>query len=876
MMLVYELKQIPDLTLNKYAVFNNGGVEGVISEHTSFWHQLNRRGMMLEERYHLIYEYNPKKKKGNRLCVRFMIEQEDDKDNYAEETIKSCSLSSYFDLRRVSYEESQEDITEYKYAVHLKKRERFLKPLNDIYSELFYYMINPWKMNENGRLYGMLKLMELINKPCAYCITLYPVDYSEQAEEDLAVIMTKLRKAVKTQVRSSSYGTSLSEKDMNADRVLDVYEDILNALSENPHFFIDIQTWADDREATRLLMDAAASEALLEGNYGVVEDENGPFSLKKLQKRYFRLYSDSHAPENLAYLPQLFTLSEILPFSMFPALYPGECIEIPKETMPKPVESGLNLGKTKEGHEIYFPLENMSKHAFLAGVPGSGKTNSMMHLAACLVKKKIPILILEPAKHEYRGLVTVEGLKHISVFSPGAATCFPLHINPFEFPERMTLAEHIRNLMEVFKGAFTLEAPMPFLLDSAVEAVYRDKGWLPSMKNDGTLKYPTMRDLYVKLEKLIEETDYDGELKGNLKSALQVRIGSLLIREMGDVFDVSKSTFKPNTWLKKSIIIELESMGHEPANFLTLLLSTLIRETLKIENYDKKKWNGGPRHVIFFEEAHNLIGPSAQVAPGEEADPKLAATEFIVRMLAEVRALGEGIVIADQLPTSMAPQVLKNTSLKIGLRITAQDDKEMLGSTMSADSLQLERMGIFSPGHALVSYEPLLKPFEVQIPEFIVQKGDVSDSQVILNTMEEKVYYNNILKSIGIRIDRIERRFQEFLQKSAQKNTKWEVFYQNFNLIQDIYFETLDIEKNILYVLESFEENNNSEEILKLKDTKEYISNIGRKYYSYIQKFLDEKSSIGFTQDVGGIYYTKGMNNFRIRMGMYEKELNKR
>ena len=224
----------------------------------------------------------------------------------------------------------------------------------------------------------------------------------------------------------------------------------------------------------------------------------------------------------------------------------------------------------------------------------------------------------------------------------------------------------------------------------------------------------------------------------------------------------------------------------------------------------------------------------------------------------------------------MAPQVLKNTSLKIGLRITAQDDKEMLGSTMSADSLQLERMGIFSPGHALVSYEPLLKPFEVQIPEFIVQKGDVSDSQVILNTMEEKVYYNNILKSIGIRIDRIERRFQEFLQKSAQKNTKWEVFYQNFNLIQDIYFETLDIEKNILYVLESFEENNNSEEILKLKDTKEYISNIGRKYYSYIQKFLDEKSSIGFTQDVGGIYYTKGMNNFRIRMGMYEKELNKR
>ncbi|EKC62797.1 hypothetical protein LEA_11657, partial [human gut metagenome] len=43
-------------------------------------------------------------------------------------------------------------------------------------------------------------------------------------------------------------------------------------------------------------------------------------------------------------------------------------------------------------------------------------------------------------------------------------------------------------------------------------------------------------------------------------------------------------------------------------------------------------------------------------------------------MLAEVRALGEGIVIADQLPTAMAPEVLKNTGLKLGHRITAQDD----------------------------------------------------------------------------------------------------------------------------------------------------------------------------------------------------------
>ena len=36
---------------------------------------------------------------------------------------------------------------------------------------------------------------------------------------------------------------------------------------------------------------------------------------------------------------------------------------------------------------VYFPLKNLPKHAFLAGVPGSGKTNSMLHLVTTLYSK---------------------------------------------------------------------------------------------------------------------------------------------------------------------------------------------------------------------------------------------------------------------------------------------------------------------------------------------------------------------------------------------------------------------------------------------------------------------------------------------------------
>lgn len=72
--------------------------------------------------------------------------------------------------------------------------------------------------------------------------------------------------------------------------------------------------------------------------------------------------------------------------------------------------------------------------------------------------------------------------------------------------------------------------PMPFLLDKAIEEVYKDMGWRPeTVYTDATdLKFPTVSMLYKKLEEELEQTTYSGEVKGNLESALKVRIGNML------------------------------------------------------------------------------------------------------------------------------------------------------------------------------------------------------------------------------------------------------------------------------------------------------------------------------------------------------------
>lgn len=743
--LCYKIEVVPDLSLNKYASLDGNGIDGVLEKHLAFLRQWNRKGALSGTSIHLYYYYDGQKEdgsyaigsKGSKLRILFAVRGDEEKLNNVPQLVSASTLSDYFKFTPCTFEGFLEECkigdTSFSVCSTLIKKEVFVKSSLEMTGEDGgYYTVPQWEMNEDGRLYNMSKLMESLDKQMLYRIDLYPVERSSALREALRKPTSILRE------RQYSKAGVTGQRDFEAENVLKGYDDLLNSVDYSPHFIANAFVFANDRENSAVVLDAAGAEALMKGNYEIgtfagkftlhsfLEDETiDCYDRRKkiiMQKGPTGLIICKEESQNyrLRYLPTLFTLEEAAPFFRFPTLYEGEVIQKRKETAPKAVnaEEGLFLGTDDNGYDVYFPLKNLAKHAFIAGVPGSGKTNTMHHLTSTLWKKhRIPFLVLEPAKQEYRALVNQKGMEGVYVFSPNADMSFPLHINPFEFPKGLMLAEHIRRLCSVFEGAFPLDNPMPFLLDQAIEAVYRDLGWTPETvyTDETTLKFPTMSMLYKRLEDELKTTTYSEEIRGNLESALKVRIGSLLRREMGDVFDVPNSTIPPEKWLTIPAVIELESMGTGPANFLTLMLCTLIREALKVNPHHDKDY---ARHVIFIEEAHNLIGPEAEETSGADANPKQAATAFVVKMLAEVRALKEGIVIADQLPTVMAQEVIKNTSLKIGLRITSADDRGLLGSTMAANSLQLEEMATFNVGRSLISYEGLMRPFTMQTHEW--------------------------------------------------------------------------------------------------------------------------------------------------------------
>lgn len=120
---------------------------------------------------------------------------------------------------------------------------------------------------------------------------------------------------------------------------------------------------------------------------------------------------------------------------------------------------------------------------------------------------------------------------------------------------------------------------------------------------------------------------------------------------------------------------------------------------------------------MVLEEAHNLV-PSVpdQQGSSEETDAKAEASRHVSNMLAEMRALGLGIIVVDQTPAAVAAQVVRNTNLKIAHRTVAKEDRETLADAMLMHPAHAELMGRLRPGQAYVYADRFYRPHLVRVP----------------------------------------------------------------------------------------------------------------------------------------------------------------
>jgi hypothetical protein len=120
-------------------------------------------------------------------------------------------------------------------------------------------------------------------------------------------------------------------------------------------------------------------------------------------------------------------------------------------------------------------------------------------------------------------------------------------------------------------------------------------------------------------------------------------------------------------------------------------------------------------HVTLVEEAHRLLARSAGGKSSEDAQAKEKAAEAFANTLAENRKYGEGVIIAEQLPTKLVADAVKNTNLKIMHRLTAEDDRRYLGETMGMDEAQRLFAARLQAGEALLYSDDLAEAAHVSI-----------------------------------------------------------------------------------------------------------------------------------------------------------------
>jgi hypothetical protein len=365
-------------------------------------------------------------------------------------------------------------------------------------------------------------------------------------------------------------------------------------------------------------------------------------------------------------------------------------------------------------------LKSLTRHVFVAGLTGSGKTNTIMSILEEAAAHDIPFLVVEPAKTEYRALIDHPKLgPRMRVFTAGKAMVAPFVLNPFEVPTGTTVGEHLNLLRAVFTAAFGMWTPLPQILERCLHDIYVDRGWdlrtnLNSRLSDPAQTagaFPTVSDLIAKANEVIPALGYDEKVTGDLKAALVTRLESLRHGAKGAMLDVTQS-LPPEELFGQPTVIELEALGDEGDKaFVSGLL--LIR----LAEYRRSRGQSSELvHLLVIEEAHRLLGNVPTNVSEEQANPRGEAVETFSNLLSEIRAYGQGVVIADQVPVRLAPDVMKNTNLKIAHRVVSADDREALAGAMAMDERQVKALTSLEVGEAAVFSGGDDAPLLVRIP----------------------------------------------------------------------------------------------------------------------------------------------------------------
>jgi len=386
-----------------------------------------------------------------------------------------------------------------------------------------------------------------------------------------------------------------------------------------------------------------------------------------------------------------------------------------------PAPDALPLGAVLDRNDVpadplRIPLTSLNRHTFVCGATGAGKSQTIRHLLERAAAGGLPWLVVEPAKAEYRQMADRLGPDLVVAIRPGDPETPPAGFNPLQPAPGFPLQTHLDLVRSLFLAAFEADEPFPQVLAGALTRCYEDLGWdlaLSEPRLPGHQpRYPTLGDLQQTAEQVVDQVGYGREITDNVRGFIRVRLSSLRLGTTGQFFE-GGHPLRFGDLARRHVVFEIEDVGDDQDKaFLMGALLIQLTEHLRVEaRRDPSVLRAGLRHLSVFEEAHRLLRRTDR--PG----PAAHAVELFAALLAEIRAYGEGLVISEQIPAKLVPDVIKNTAVKVIHRLPALDDRAAVGATVNLTEPQSQYLVTLRPGTGAVFTDGMDRPILVRMPD---------------------------------------------------------------------------------------------------------------------------------------------------------------
>lgn len=382
-----------------------------------------------------------------------------------------------------------------------------------------------------------------------------------------------------------------------------------------------------------------------------------------------------------------------------------------------------HMNQEDKSRNVELGIKNFCSHTFITGSTGCGKSTTVYKILRELYKNGCKFLVIEPAKGEYK-----DELNDIAkVYGTNEKYTELLRINPFSFPDSVSVSEHIESIVEIFNVCWPMYAAMPQVLKDSIIKSYEDLGWnIDSSENEYSDNpyeekyFPCFEDIVRNIKDIINSSEYSNDTKSDYKGALETRLKSMTTGSNGKTFTCdelfSEELFENN------VIIDLSRLRSSETK--ALIMGILVLKLTEYRMSPDREQNSELKHVTVLEEAHHLLKRTSTEQSNESSNLIGKSVELIANSIAEMRTYGEGFIIADQSPGVLDMSAIRNTNTKMIMRLPDYQDRQLVGKSASLNDDQINELAKLPTGVVAVYQNEWIQPILCKIKKSKDSSGE--------------------------------------------------------------------------------------------------------------------------------------------------------